>query len=467
MKKILFIGLSLAAMISCSRAKETIEYGDYQDNTPENPTKMAKVIYGEDHTIISNPERGFCTRDGYHSRSSVISDYEINTLKSSKHTLVFFDFKLKEFISSPINSDMLGMMQRNFDKLRANGIKAVVRFTYSSSTSAAVYDAEPSIVLKHISQLKPILEKNKDVIALIEAGFIGAYGEWYYSTHYGNKGQADYAKRRIIVNAMLDAFPKERMIAVRTPLIKTNLLNISLNSPLTQSEAFNRSNKARLGHHNDCFLADEKDRGTYTGEQDKKYTQLDSKYTVVGGETCTPPTSYSQCNAALQTMGKYHWSYLNLSYHQDMIADWKNTHCFEEIQKRLGYRFVMKEVQYTEKMESGKNYKMVLNFENKGFASPYNPRSVYIKFRSVSDGRIHFSHQIQSNPQFWFTGNHRLEISINLPSHLPAGDYDVLLHLPDASMSIADKAEYAVRFANINTWEAATGYNKLYTQTKK
>ena len=48
MKKILFIGLSIAAMISCSRAKETIEYGDYQDNTPENPTKMAKVIYGED-----------------------------------------------------------------------------------------------------------------------------------------------------------------------------------------------------------------------------------------------------------------------------------------------------------------------------------------------------------------------------------------------------------------------------------
>ena len=312
MKKILFIGLSLAAMISCSRAKETIEYGDYQDYIPENPTKMAKVIYGEDHSMISNPERGFCTRNGYHSRSSVISDYEINTLKSGKHTLVFFDFKLKEFISSSINSDMLGMMQRNFDKLRANGIKAVVRFTYSSSTSAAVYDAEPSIVLKHISQLKPILEKNKDVIALIEAGFIGA-------------------------------------------LIKTNLLNISLNSPLTQSEAFNRSNKARLGHHNDCFLADEKDRGTYTGEQDKKYTQLDSKYTVVGGETCTPPTSYSQCNAALQTMGKYHWSYLNLSYHQDMIADWKNTHCFEEIQKRLGYRFVMKEVQYTEKMETGKN----------------------------------------------------------------------------------------------------------------
>ena len=240
-----------------------IEYGDYQDNTPENPTKMAKVIYGEDHSMISNPERGFCTRNGYHSRSSVISDYEINTLKRGKHTLVFFDFKLKEFISSPINSDMLGMMQRNFDKLRANGIKAVVRFTYSSSTSAAVYDAEPPIVLRHISQLKPILEKNKDVIALIEAGFIGAYGEWYYSTHYGNKGQADYAKRRTIINAMLDAFPKERMIAVRTPLIKTNLFNISLNSPLTQSEAFNRSNKARLGHHNDCFLADEKDRGTY------------------------------------------------------------------------------------------------------------------------------------------------------------------------------------------------------------
>lgn len=65
MKKILFIGLSIAAMISCSRAKKTIEYGDYQDDIPESPTKMAKVIYGEDNSMISNPERGFCTRNGY------------------------------------------------------------------------------------------------------------------------------------------------------------------------------------------------------------------------------------------------------------------------------------------------------------------------------------------------------------------------------------------------------------------
>lgn len=109
---------------------------------------------------------------------------------------------------------------------------------------------------------------------------------------------------------------------------------------------------------------------------------------------------------------------------------------------------------------------MSLSFENKGFASPYNPRVAYIKFRSVEDSKMYLTHKIEYNPQFWFTGSHNVKIKMKLPNNLPNGKYDVLLHLPDVSPSIANRPEYAIRFANVNTWEDKTGYNKLYTQTK-
>ena len=42
-----------------------------------------------------------------------------------------------------------------------------------------------------------------------------------------------------------------------------------------------------------------------------------------------------------------------------------------------------------------------------------------------------------------------------------AGEYDVMVQLPDASESLADRSEYAVRFANVGVWEEKTGMNRL------
>ena len=42
------------------------------------------------------------------------------------------------------------------------------------------------------------------------------------------------------------------------------------------------------GHHNDCFLASSLDRGTYINRSlEYPYLKDDTKYTVMGGETCS------------------------------------------------------------------------------------------------------------------------------------------------------------------------------------
>ena len=54
-----------------------------------------------------------------------------------------------------------------------------------------------------------------------------------------------------------------------------------------------------------------------------------------------------------------------------------------------------------------------------------------------------------------------LEQEFTLPADIIAGDYDLLLNLPDKYASISNRSEYAIRLANTDVWEEVTGYNKL------
>ena len=44
---------------------------------------------------------------------------------------------------------------------------------------------------------------------------------------------------------------------------------------------------------------------------------------------------------------------------------------------------------------------------------------------------------------------------------MPPGDYQILLNLPDDHPRLANRPEYSVRLANLDLWEADTGYNYL------
>lgn len=436
----------------------------HENNSGDTDQMLVSVKFKTDETVFPNPERGLYTHRGYESGSRPITTSELKKIRQDNITLIFTSYFLKDFINRPISDAMLQLIQDNFDVLRTNGMKAVLRFAYSKSSDAATYDADQEIILTHIAQLKPLFQKNKDVIAVMEAGFIGAWGEWWYSTHYGNGSKPDYDKRRIILNALLDAMPKERMISLRTPLFKTKMLNISFNEPLTETEAYNQTHKARLSHHNDCFLADAGDMGTYKVEGDRTYAAADSRYTCVGGETCTQPTTYSECAAAIEAMSAHHWSYINIDYHKGILNDWHQKGCFDEIQKRLGYRFVLTQVRHSKDAIAGSHYELILAIDNKGFAAPYNPRQAEIRFRSVATGTITHIHKMDADPRFWFSGNHEITEKIKLPQKMETGEYEVLLFLPDPAQSLYEHPEYSIRMANKDTWEEKTGYNKLYIQ---
>lgn len=427
--------------------------------------KIDIQTYEEDFTIFPNPERGMYIHKQFdHSGVAPIRTSElISQREFLGYTMVLTIYYLGEFMNGPINDQMLSLIEENMRVIRECGFKAILRFAYSQSENASVYDAHEDITLNHIAQLAPVIQDNIDVVAVFQAGFVGAWGEWWYSTHYGNENNPDYNKRKRIVDALLEVLPEDRMVSMRTPAHKTKVLNISYSDSITRAEAFNGSEKARLGHHNDCFLADANDMGTYPSVVSRIYTASDSKYTCMGGETCAP-SSFAECQKAINEMGKYHWSYLNKDYNRLVLNDWKQKGCYDEVQRRLGYRLVLRSAENPKIHKQGDRYKIKFIFDNIGFAAPYNPYMLKLHFRNA-EGQIVYQHISKQNPRSWFGGETiQINEEIELPA-LPKGIYDVLLSITDANVRLSDNPAYSIRFANVNVWDKDTGYNMLLKQT--
>ena len=67
-----------------------------------------------------------------------------------------------------------------FNAIRECGVKAVVRFAYDYD---GVENMEPDItkIEEHVEQLAGFFEQNQDIITVVEAGFLGPWGEMHTS----------------------------------------------------------------------------------------------------------------------------------------------------------------------------------------------------------------------------------------------------------------------------------------------
>lgn len=431
-------------------------YGNAQTTT---------VSYSPTSANFSNPERGFYRHTETHSDSysslnqTTLTNYRVN----SHYTLILRVCYLENFVTSNISASYLNAMQADFNKIRNSGMKCILRFAYSDDNdNGNPQDASKAQILAHIGQLAAMLQANADVIAVVQAGFIGAWGEWYYTDHFGMEPTAtDYANRKQVVDAILAALPVTRMVQIRTPSLKRNTYNTQ--AALTAAQAFSTTLPvARLGHHNDCFLASEDDYGTYNNiANEYAYLEQETKFTPMGGETCKVNEPRSECETALFEMAKFHWSYLNVDYHPDVIDGFETNSCLDDMERRLGYRFELLTGSYPNAANIGGALPFSFQVKNTGFAAPYNPRTAYIVLRHTVSGQ-EFSFPLTTNVRLWAAGTTQtVSQSLTLPATIPSGAYKMYLNLPDPAPAISTRAEYSIRVANEATWENATGYNDL------
>jgi Domain of unknown function (DUF4874)/Domain of unknown function (DUF4832) len=509
-------------------------------NTQEMQTVSFHGIRSDDpggRDGLLNPERGWRNgtsvfaeptgkkigRPAFHLRGKTFSTYsdqwwslDARRYKAYGLTLVQTYCYLDEFKDQPISKEKLAILQQSFDNLRQHGLKCLLRFAYEKNMNRTGGPTAQRI-LQHIDQLTPLLRKNADVIYVLEATFVGAWGEWHSSTHHI---EDDHAALAAIIAKELQALPKSRMIQIRIPKYKRWVLSQPILGgfqTVDAQNAFTGIPAARIGFANDGFFAGISDGGTWPeppfyrnpGNPEFDYMTRESTYTPVDGELYWGDQGIKNKKgiddglAAAIRMRLHHYSSFSLEhsyfgsegklltidrwihtpitlqqiqeaklpcsdgYFQNAFEDTIPRTQFEYITDHLGYRIELQQAKFPKELAKDETLHIELELINRGFATLMNPRPIYFVLINTS-GELVLKQKTEANPQTWQPfepGNpdykpltHFIEANVSLKG-LKAGEYMIGLWLPDADESIKLDSRYAVRVANRDApwWTTAEG----------
>lgn len=434
------------------------------------------IEYAEASGAVANPARGFYrhTETNYREDGSgyvPLDRAKLESFRAEGTTQILRVFYMEKFADQPVlDQRWLDLVEADYATARAAGVSVITRFAYAKGGawpySPPYGDAPVETVLAHIRQLAPVLQRNSDVIPVVQAGFIGLWGEGYYTDSFvadpANPGvvtEADWANRSRVYRALLDAIPN-RPVQVRTMQSKQKMFGVPTGAEgaLTAAQAYDGSDISRIGHHNDCFLASPDDYGTFLSDPlalDQQYLEQESRFVPVGGETCAVNPPRSEWASASVEMARYKYSYLNRDYNQDVLNSW-GEQGIAETRDRLGYRFVMTSSSVTGGVSGGVDATVSVGIRNDGWAAPYLERPVQLVLKGANRQVVV---PVNSDPRVWAPGT-TTTVSVRLPGVAP-GDYRAYLALPAADKGTAEDPRYAIQLANAGTWLADSGLNDL------
>lgn len=397
------------------------------DDAASEPPLVRSTDFAEASGDVRNPDRGFYFWDWNDSASLVLVKLQLG------------DYCDAATLPAPV----LAATRARLEGHRAAGRRAILRAVYADDAAlnrCSLADAESvSIVEEHIAQLAPLYAEFVDVIAYVEAGFLGMWGEW--NSEHAPAGTALWESqdnRRRVLRALLDAVPVELAIGVRRPRFRDEL-------------PFSAAELARIGFHNDCFLASSTDFGTYepprTIEEWKDYINAATPVVPMGGETCNDDPTFTACSNALADLERLRFDYLHEGYSAAVIDRWRSEGCLEEIRRRLGYRVIVRAVESPEGVSAGGALRVRLELENVGFAPPRSTRRFEVVLRTTAGGMVTLTPRAPlPDTRSWQPGAiPPFDLVVDLPTDLAAGDHEVRVVLLDDS---SDAPAYALLFAN-------------------
>ena len=481
---------------------------------------------------LRNPERGLrietliaelpCARvwgPTHHLREKVTPNYndrwwvlDVQRYEPYGLTLAQTYCYLDGFVGKPISEEKLLLLQKSFDELRNRGLKSILRFAYERDMNRRDGPTLQNI-LDHLEQLSPLIHRNADVIFVMQAGFVGAWGEWHSSTHELEK---DHEALANIIAKTLDVLPVERMTQVRVPKYKRWVLSQPIlggHRIVDAHIAHTNAPAARIGFHNDGFLAGKTCGGTWPeaphfsnpGNPEFDYMTTESPYVPVDGELFWSDqggevdglraairmllhhyTTFSIAHSFSEREGKSYsidnWMKTPLTAGQvrkaklpisnGYFTDETNNDVirtqFEYIRDHLGYRLELQRAIFPESVKVGGLLEAEVELINRGFGVIQNPRPVYFVLIGDDDSVMAFQ-AVDAEPRTWQPYQlgdsdykpliHKFGIKLCLPCEIKPGWYQLGLWMPDAYDNLRMDARYAVRVANCDApwWTDADG----------
>lgn len=399
--------------------------------------------------IFNNPERGFHKYEGI---STSVAKFQENAVNGS--TLNIVVISLEAFKNTTISSDFITQYEAMFSRARTAGVKLILLHRYHEIANFAS-DPSEATIMNHINQLAPVITANADVVYVVHAGFIGAWGEWYFTQH-------DFPTKERIFKALVQSLPTSLTVAIRTPILKIDMFAMTGPNKPTLDPTLAK----RVGHHNDCFLANADDMGTGSGynllnpSDWRDFIGRENKALAipVGGETCAV-SGYSGCTNALTQMRRQGYSYLNIDYNGDVISSWKNDGCFAEINRNLGYRLKINRASFPTTASRVGTIDLSFSIQNLGFSGLVNPRPMKLVLYNLLNT---YSLDLGQSAQRFTPGITYINKAISLNSlSIVKGNYKMAIWMPDRKATLQNKSVYSLQFANQNTWDNLNGRNIL------
>ena len=411
---------------------------------------------------IANPERGMYVwaADNLLLWTQADADAQFQ----AGYRVVYAAVRLDAYAGTTLPASLLTQLTDRFAIARRAGLKIVPRFLYNHPANETEYrnvkDAPLARVLGHIDQLKPVLTANADVIAYLQAGFIGAWGEW----HTSSNNLTDASPRTQIRDALLAALPTDRFLQLRYPAY---LMAWAPQVPSWRDG----SAASRIGAHNDCFLASATDVGTYSEnaterQNERNYIASLSRVAPFGGETCNPADEQgavprTSCTDILSEGRQFGLTYLNNDYYRELFhVRWEQQGCMAEVRRSLGYRFEFTTLRHSDVVTAGQAGTLLLTVRNSGWARAFNPRAATLLLKHRTSGAVVRIALPSVDPRSWLPNTtSTVSTGFTVPAGTPTGAYDVLLALPDGAASLGSDVRYSVRPANADNAAKAQAWD--------
>ncbi len=444
------------------------------------PTELDEGYAPDDDPDLANPERGI---------------YYWDPTPSDPHTLVAEWLYLGAVCDADLtwagvddssSSRVLVDYARALEAHRAAGRKVVFRPRYDTPSSegetngCGLFEADTDARMRaHVVAVAAMLADVIDVVAFVEAGWLGRWGEWNHADHAPSTSPVlvDPDARRAFLRHVLDTYAAAGVDR-----------HVELRRPLFAREQIDADATAHVGLYNDCFMTTDSDYGTYSNFEPGNPSNFDgsaearawaesfSATAPFGGETC--PTGdgterWRDCDRMVGPASEpasLHMSYLHGGYALDARATWEAGGCYDEIRRRLGYRFEVRSVRWAPRATAGQPVEVTITVANTGWAILHHAREARLVLRgdepfSVGaplDGYAALDGALSaSDARTWRPGE---EVTVRASFVAPAaGDYTLHVVLPDPDRP--DVTAYAIRFATLREgaplFDPSTGENAL------
>ena len=369
-----------------------------------------------------------------------------------------------------------------FENCRKNGCTVALRFRYDANGKDNPEPSSFEQVLKHISQIKEsgLLDEYKDIIAYVESGFVGKWGE----QHGGKYTSVEYKAQ--LLDAMLDCVPAPIPVTVRTPDIFAKWAGIT-RSELADFSSEGIENAYRVGLYDDGYMGSDSDLGTYANREiEITWLSNQTKTSYFGGEFSGNLEWAKKYNTylpenAIPEMYKSHLSYINGNIFQ-LYKDYTfnsnydvegvdnsayyGQNVFQFIRDHIGYRFVLRKSELSETVKQGDTLDLNFSIENTGFANLIPSWSTHTEIILEKDGNFIRANAENINPNNWDSCSVTdIAETVKLPDSLQVGDWNVYLKVSLGENDLSQISLRSVQFANEDVYNSILGANYLGTFT--